>query len=92
MNKTALHNQSILDFVLHHTGSTEGVLTFCAANQLSLTDELEAGKSYKIDNLVQDTDILGYYLDNAYVPATATTIDTDYGIGKMIIERTFIVR
>lgn len=92
MNKVALHNQSILDFVLHHTGSTQGVLEFCETNGLSPTEELIPGKIYSLDGLISDQDILGYYTTNGFIPATSTTIDTDFGIGEMIIESTFIVR
>ncbi|QIL40595.1 hypothetical protein G7074_15770 [Pedobacter sp. HDW13] len=93
MIKKALHNQSVLDFVLHHTGSIVAALDFSFDAAIAITDDLLVGNSYPVSgNLLADTDILNYYTSNNYTPATATLIDTDYGIGEMRILSTFIVR
>ncbi|WP_199118719.1 hypothetical protein [Pedobacter sp. ASV28] len=97
MLKKALHNQSVFDFALLHTGSIMGVLAFCQSNAISLTDDLIAGQEYLVpEGILSDTDIKIYYANNGYKPATAiqgnTTIITDYGIGDMIIGNSFLVR
>ncbi|WP_343530837.1 hypothetical protein [Pedobacter sp.] len=96
MQIKALHNQSVLDLLLQHTGSLSSALAFAEANQMSITDELEIGSSYALpDGVITDSDILNYYINNAYKPATGNAvvvINTDYGIGEMAIAQTFIIR
>ncbi|WP_025143048.1 hypothetical protein [Pedobacter jeongneungensis] len=93
MTKEALHNQSVLDFVLNHTGSIAAAIDFSFDVAISITDDLQVGNSYPLSGeLLADSDILNYYISNNYKPATATLIDTDYGIGEMRVLSTFIVR
>jgi len=96
MQIKALHNQSVLDLLLQHTGSLASALAFAKANQMSITDELVIGSSYALpDDVITDKDILNYYINNAYKPATGNAvvvINTDYGIGEMAIAQTFIIR
>jgi hypothetical protein len=88
-----LHNQSVLDFILQYQGSIAGALDFCFDSGISLTDDMVAGTDFTLsDKLISDTDILNYYTNNNYKPATATLIDTDFGIGEMAIGSTFIIR
>lgn len=71
MQKTVLHNQSFIDFVLHHTGSLEDALKIASANQMSLTDKLVPGTLLVLpDNSAIDTTIRDYFYDKNWVPAT----------------------
>lgn len=92
MKQAAQHNQTVLDFLLHRLGSIESVMEFCFLNDISLTDDMIIGKGYEVDGLVTDAEILNYFTVNGYIPATATTINTDFGIGEMSIGNTFIIR
>lgn len=92
----ALHNQSVFDFLLMHTGGITGAIDFAQANNISITDDLVPGRWYDIPKgIATDTDILNYYTKNGYTPATGNmvnTIDTDFGIDEMAIAQTFIIR
>lgn len=92
----ALHNQSVFDFLLMHTGSVAGAVSFAKANDISVTDDLIPGQKYVIPNgIAIDEDILNYYIQNKFVPATGNMvniIETDFGIGEMAIAQTFIIR
>lgn len=92
----ALHNQSVFDFLLMHTGSIGGAIDFARANSISITDDLVPGRWYEIpEGIITDTDILNYYANNDFTPATGNmvnVIETDFGIGEMAIAQTFIIR
>lgn len=96
MRKTVLHNQSVLDCLLQHTGGLNKLFDFVIANEISITDELKAGDIYGFTN-VDDAEIFNYFNDKKIIPATAITdeaindIET-LGIGAMTIGTTFIVR
>ena len=45
MTITALHNQSLLDLALQHTGTIESVFEFAEANSINITDDVQAGKT-----------------------------------------------
>ena len=45
---TILHNQSLLDIAIQHTGAVENTFAIAVANGLSLTDDLPAGAEIKI--------------------------------------------
>ena len=93
MTAIVLHNQSLLDFAIQHTGSVANVFLIAQANVLSVSDDLEPGTILIIpDTVVLDTDIKTYYTSRAIQPATAlTTIIDDNtepspeGIGYWII-------
>ena len=96
MLKKALHNQSINDFLLTHLGTSVGAVAFAIENSLSITDELVPGSFYRIpDGIQMDAEILKFYTENGYRPATAIDeragIPSRYGIGKMVIGSTFKV-
>ena len=90
---TVLHNQSILDFAIQHTGSAQNAFEIAMANNMSITDQLMAGSELVIPNsIVNDVDVKNYYQSKAIQPATAiTTIIDDNtepkleGIGYWII-------
>ncbi|WP_336834418.1 hypothetical protein [Sphingobacterium siyangense] len=91
----ALHNQSVLDFVLQHTGSVSGAVAFAIANEISITDDLVVGQNYLISEEIDtDTDISNYYDRNDYVPAGGVefTVEPEFVIGRMVIEQSFIVK
>lgn len=92
----ALHNQSVFDFLLMHTGSIAGAVAFAKANNLAITDDLVPGKNYDIpQGIATDNDILNYYAHNGYTPATGNMVNiiqTEFGIGDMAIAQTFIIR
>lgn len=96
MLKKALHNQSVFDFLQQHCGNITDALVFAKANELSITDNLIPGNYYAIPvDIVNNTDILNYYTNNAFVPATAIIgegMSADFGIGEMSIGNTFLVR
>jgi len=97
MQKQVLHNQSLMDFSLQHTGSFKNAFLNAFENGKSITDSLEAGEILSIPaNVITDDVILNYYNLKDVKPATAITqsqIDEleANGIGYMIIEETFIV-
>lgn len=88
-----LHNQSLLDIAIQHTGNVLNAFLIAQANGLAVSDELSTGQILIIPETVQkDTDILNYYTSRAIQPATAiTTIIDDNtepkleGIGYWII-------
>ncbi|AYO58181.1 hypothetical protein CO230_08640 [Chryseobacterium sp. 6424] len=96
MEITVLHNQSLLDIAIQHTGSVMNAFAISAANGLSVSDVLEAGGVLQLpDNIAKNTDILNYYKAKKIQPATAFTqtekIEQHHGIGWMQIEKTFKV-
>ena len=81
---TALHNQSLLDIALQHTGTIESVFEFAEANSLNITDDVQAGANLIVPPLlggsrragtaeyvVRGGDILAYYTAKNLQPATA---------------------
>lgn len=93
MEITVLHNQSLLDVAIQHTGSVENCFAIAAANGLAVSDLLSAGSVLVIPGtLKNDNDILNYYTSKKIMPATALTrTDKDFvnqrkrGIGFMQI-------
>lgn len=69
---TALHNQSLLDLALQHTGTIESVFEFAEANALNITDDVQAGKTLVLPaEVFSNKDILNYYTAKNLQPATA---------------------
>ena len=69
---TALHNQSLLDLALQHTGSIESVFELAEANSLNITDDVQAGAPlYLGEGLGVRNEILNYYTAKNLQPATA---------------------
>lgn len=96
MKVVILHNQSILDIALQHTGSVENAFALALANDLSITDDLEAGEALNLEpsTLNQNKDILNYYTAKNIQPATAITaaVEQPHGISYWAIGIDFIVQ
>ena len=93
---TILHNQSLLDLAVQHTGAVESVFAIAVANGLSLTDDLPAGTEIKLpDSVNKDSDVLNYYTAKRLQPATAVILPPEEerleGIGYWAISVDFKV-
>lgn len=95
---TALHNQSLLDLALQHTGTIESVFEFAEANALNITDEVQAGAPlYLGEGLGVRNEILSYYTAKNLQPATAFSKEDEQvferleGISIWAINLDFIV-
>ena len=74
MTVTALHNQSLLDLALQHTGTIEGVFELAKDNALNITDDVVAGKTLVLPTeAFTNKDILAYYTAKNLQPVTAFT-------------------
>lgn len=95
---TALHNQSLLDLALQHTGTIESVFEFAEANALNITDDVQAGAPlYLGEELGVRNEILSYYTAKNLQPATAFTKEDEQvferleGISIWAINLDFVV-
>ena len=69
-----LHNQSLLDFAIQHTGNAQNAFEIAMANGISISDDISSGSNLIIpDSVVMDVDIRNYYQSKAIQPATAIT-------------------
>lgn len=98
MTITALHNQSLLDLALQHTGTIESVFEFAEANALNITDDVQAGAPlYLGEGLGVRNEILSYYTAKNLQPATAFSKEDEQvferleGISIWAINLDFIV-
>lgn len=98
MTVAALHNQSLLDLALQHTGTIESVFELAEANALNITDEVVAGKTLVLPvEAFTNKDILAYYTAKNLQPATAFTKEDEQvakrleGISIWAINLDFIV-
>ncbi|GIJ95156.1 hypothetical protein CAPN002_23740 [Capnocytophaga stomatis] len=83
MKVIVLHNQSLLDTCLQHTGIIESLFDLALANDISVTDDLKAGQEFEVPNNVEkDKDILNYYQAKSIQPATAFSQED-----KQVIEK-----
>mgnify|MGYP001745476247 FL=1 len=74
MTITVLHNQSLLDLALQHTGTIESVFEFAEANSFNITDDVVAGRTLVLSaETFTNKDILSYYTAKKLQPATAFT-------------------
>ena len=74
MTITVLHNQSLLDLALQHTGTIESIFEFAEANSLNITDDVVAGRTLVLSaETFTNKDILSYYTAKKLQPATAFT-------------------
>ncbi|MDO5609074.1 MAG: hypothetical protein Q4G08_11535 [Capnocytophaga sp.] len=99
MKITALHNQSLFDIALQHTGTINGVFELATANGKSVTDDLSAGQILTVpENILTDNDIKKYYTAKAILPATAFTsediqiIERQEGISVWAVNVDFVIR
>ena len=95
---TALHNQSLLDLALQHTGTIESVFELAEANSLNITDDVQAGAPlYLGEGLGVRNEILSYYTAKNLQPATAFSKEDEQvferleGISIWAINLDFIV-
>lgn len=99
MKITILHNQSLLDLAIQHTGTAENAFDLALANNRSLTDDLQAGESLGLTThgIQPNKDILNYYQSKKLQPATginyqsSTINDKPRGIDYWVIQMDFIV-
>ena len=96
MTTIILHNQSLLDLAVQHTGAVENTFAMAVANGLSLTDDLPAGAEIKLpDSVNKDSDVLNYYSAKRLQPATAVILPPEEerleGIGYWVIQTDFKV-
>lgn len=98
MTITALHNQSLLDLALQHTGTIESVFELTEANNLNITDDVQAGTPlYLGEGLGVRNEILAYYTAKNLQPATAFSKEDEQvferleGISIWAINLDFIV-
>ena len=93
-----LHNQSLLDFAIQHTGSTQNAFEVAMANNLSITDKLTAGSELIIPvSVAMDVDVKNYYQSKEIQPATDITQHAESeeileGISIWILNQNFIVQ
>ena len=69
---TILHNQSLLDLALQHTGGIESIFELAVLNGKNVTDDMVAGASLLVE-ATTNKDILAYYTAKNIQPATAFT-------------------
>ena len=74
---TVLHNQSLLDLALQHTGTIESIFESAEANALNITDDIQAGKI-----LILPTEAFTNNTAKNIQPATAFTRED-----KQVLER-----
>ena len=98
MTVAALHNQSLLDLALQHTGTIESVFELAKDNALNITDDVQAGTPlYLGEGLGVRNDILAYYTAKNLQPATAFSKEDEQvferleGISIWAINLDFIV-
>lgn len=85
-------NQSVFDIVTQFNGDVKGALDFCAKNNLSLTQELEASTEAILPETVyKEESIKEYFLAKNQELATGYNDETAVilGIGSMIIGSNF---
>lgn len=96
MKAIILHNQSLLDLAIQHTGTAENAFDLALVNNKSITDDLEAGESIQLIayGIQQNKDILNYYTAKNIQPATAITaaVERPQGISYWAIGIDFIVQ
>lgn len=95
---TVLHNQSLLDLALQHTGTIESIFELAEANTLNISDDVVAGKTLVLPTeAFTNKDILAYYTAKNLQPATAFTKEDEQvakrleGISIWAINLDFIV-
>ncbi len=93
MKVTVLDRQSIFDMAVQSSGSAEAAFEVAILNNLSITDDLEAGQELILLQIV-NKEIATYYANRQLKPATGITESEIQpgGIDFMGIEIDFIIR
>jgi hypothetical protein len=94
MEIIVLHNQSLLDIAIQHTGSVFNAFEIAVANNIAISDDLIPGMLLVIpESIKKNNDILNYYASKKIQPATAITVNPEdpilEGIGFWRIEKDF---
>jgi hypothetical protein len=96
MQKQVLHNQSLLDFTLHHCGTLDALLKAAIENNKSITSELIPSEELIVPKGIVSNDIVQFYSSKGIKPAfgnlNSNSMIPELGIGTMVIGSTFIVR
>lgn len=99
MEITILHNQSLFDIAIQHTGSVENAFAIAKANDRSITAILTSGSKITIPSGVKmNNDVKDYYAARKVQPATGIDNDNkiapaEYeGISYWIINQNFVVQ
>lgn len=98
MKVKVLHNQSLLDIAIQHTGDVMNAFEIAKANSLSVTSYLVPGYELIVPNGVPfNREVQDYYNSKNVKPATGTTENSESeqeldGISYWIINKTFIVQ
>jgi len=93
MNVRVLDNQSQFDIAIQCLGSAEAAIQLAFLNDVSVTDDLKAGRELELTDVV-NKQIANYYTTKGLHPATGITDDEVAafgGIGYMAIGIDFIV-
>jgi hypothetical protein len=96
MQKQVLHNQSLLDFTLHHCGKLDSLFALAINNGVSITEEITPGTVLEVpDTIDKADDIVNFFRFKNIEPACGfvgnTLPDIPTGIDYMIIGTDFIV-
>lgn len=99
MDITVLHNQSLFDIAIQHTGIVENAFAIAKANDISITTFLPSGSKISISSEIEkNQDVINYYAARKIQPATGTTEGTENGneesegISYWIINQNFVVQ
>lgn len=71
MKVAVLSNQTLTDIAIQVYGSVEGVLTLAKANNISITDSLQAGRWLEVPEVTYVKRIAEFYKVRCICPATA---------------------
>lgn len=92
-----LHNQSLIDLAIQHTGNVENCFAIAMENGMAISDFLDAGSEVFIPGtLTVNNDILNYYNSKQIKPATGfveTSSENELeGISIWILNKNFVVQ
>lgn len=93
-----IHNQSLIDVAVQHTGSAENLFQLAVLNGKSITDDLVPGEEIAIDSSINiDEDIFQFFQNKKLRPATGEVTEPTAtpeleGISYWIINKNFIVQ
>jgi len=76
MEIIAQNNQSLLDISLQVSGSAEDAFNLAVGNDLSITDDLTVGQTFRFTETPINRRVVDYYQSNSIFPATAIMTDT----------------
>lgn len=98
MNDYVAHaNQTLMDVTVHAYGSIDVLLSLTLLNNLSITDDLNAGQVLQLIEAPINLLVKKSVESRGIIPATSVTdgdlefLNPILGIGTMVIESTFII-